>query len=96
MSGCSKQAWLNKGKMPRNPAHKRVLKKVSTQSRISWIWGRRVLHMDLELKGASARSLKMHQNIVKILTFRNFPFLNVIKSKLDFFKNEYLCMIKGS
>jgi hypothetical protein len=31
MFGCSKQAWLNKGKMPRNPAHKRVLKKVSTQ-----------------------------------------------------------------
>ncbi len=37
MSGCSVQAWLNTGKMPRNPAHKRVLKKVSTQSRISWI-----------------------------------------------------------
>jgi hypothetical protein len=23
MSGCSKQAWLIKGKMPRNPSHKR-------------------------------------------------------------------------
>jgi hypothetical protein len=34
MSGCSKQAWLNKGKVPRNSAHKRVLKKDSTQLKI--------------------------------------------------------------
>jgi hypothetical protein len=41
--------------------------------------------MDLGLKGASAQSLKMRQNICKILTVWNFLFLNVIKSKMDFF-----------
>jgi hypothetical protein len=50
----------------------------------------------LELKGASARSLKMRQNIFMILTVGDFPVLNGIKSKMDFFKNEYLCKIKGS
>jgi hypothetical protein len=44
--------------------------------------------MALGLKGASARSLKMRQNIYKILTFWNFPFLNAIKSKMDVFNNE--------
>jgi hypothetical protein len=37
--------------------------------------------MALVLKGASERSLKIRQNIIKILTVWNFLFLNVIKSK---------------